>query len=109
MAGAFEAAFTLSVSVPMWLRRDFGEGSPLGYRNARMMELIDRAVETAHPEVQDGIYREIAEILRADQPVTFLHRFGVTTVAHRRIRGLSSPWRADPVMFMEDLWIEDEP
>ena len=109
MAGAFEAAFTLSVSLPMFLRRDFGEGSPLGYRNARMMELIDRAVETAHPDVQDGIYREIAEILRADQPVTFLHWFVVPTVAHRRIQGLSSPFRADPVMFMEDLWIEDEP
>ncbi len=27
---------------------------------------------------------------------------------HRRIRGLSSPWRADPVMFMEDLWIDNE-
>lgn len=109
MAGAFEAAFTMLVSVPMMLQRDFGEGSPLGYRNARMMELIDRAVQTSHPEVQDKIYLEIADILRADQPVTFLHWFVVTIVAHRRIRGLSSPWRADPVMFMEDLRIEDEP
>ncbi|HUG42388.1 MAG TPA: hypothetical protein VMM12_18125 [Longimicrobiales bacterium] len=59
--------------------------------------------------MQDRIYLEIVDILRADQPVTFLHWFVVTTVAHRRIRGLSSPWRADPVMFMEDLRIEDEP
>ncbi len=108
-AGEFEAAFTLLVSVPMFLQRDFGEGSPLGYRNAEIAELIDQAVETSHPEVQDRIYLEIADILRADQPVTFLHWFVVTTVAHRRIRGLSSPWRADPVMFMEELRIEDAP
>lgn len=105
-SGAFEAAITLLVSVPMMLDRTFGERSPLGYTNPRMTELIQRAVETSHPEVLDEIYLEIAEILREEQPVTFLHWLVVTTVAHRRIQGLSSPWRADPVMFMEELWVE---
>ena len=32
----------------------------------------------------------------------------VTHFVHRRIRGLSSPYRTDPVWYMEELWIEDE-
>ena len=30
------------------------------------------------------------------------------TVAHRRLRGLNTPWRTDPVEHMEELWLEDE-
>ena len=105
-SGAFEAAVSFVVGVPAMLRMTFGEGSPLVYRSPRMTELIERAVETAHPERLDEIYLEIAEILRRDQPVTFLHWMMFTTVAHRRLQGLSSPWRADPAMFMEELWVE---
>jgi hypothetical protein len=27
-------------------------------------------------------------------------------VAHGRVRGLSSPWRVDPLPHMDELWIE---
>jgi ABC-type transport system substrate-binding protein len=108
-AGDFEAAFTLSGSVPIWLQQDFGEESPIGYRNARLLELIDRAAETSHPDEQDEIYREIAGVLRADQPITYLHWWVVTTAVHRRVEGLSDPWRTDPLTHMADLWIADEP
>lgn len=43
------------------------------------------------------------------RPVTLLHPVVRTFMAHRRIRGLSEPFRADPVRFMEDLWIEEGP
>jgi peptide/nickel transport system substrate-binding protein len=108
-SGAFEAAISLVVAVPAMLRMTFAEGSPLAYENPRMTALIERATETADPEKLDEVYLEIAEILRADQPVTFLHWLVFTTVAHRRLQGLSSPWKADPVMFMEELWIERDP
>ena len=48
-------------------------------------------------------------IFQADLPMTFLDPYVEITVAHRRVRGLSSPYRADPTENMDDLWLEDEP
>lgn len=107
-AGDFKAALTLSGSVPIWLQRDFGEESPFGYHNPRLLELIDRAAETLQPDAQDAIYREIAAILRADQPITYLHWWTITTAVHRRVEGLSDPWWTDPMTYMADLRIADE-
>ncbi len=44
-----------------------------------------------------------------DLPITFLYRRMGAWVAHRRLRGLSSPWRATPYRYMDQLWLEDEP
>ncbi len=57
----------------------------------------------------DSIYRELWPIFQADLPVTFLFPIVRTTIAHRRVRGLASPSRIDPVSHMEQLWLEDEP
>ena len=51
---------------------------------------------------------ELANIVRADAPVTFLCPKVDLELVHRRVRGLSSPWRAEPLQFMEELWLEDE-
>ena len=49
-----------------------------------------------------------AMFIGIEQPFTFL-TFGVETyVAHRRIKGLSSPFRANPLRNARHLWIEDE-
>jgi hypothetical protein len=56
----------------------------------------------------DRIYRQIAEILIEDQPVTFFMPRVITFIAHRRLRGLSNPFRALPARNMDDLWIEEE-
>ncbi len=48
-------------------------------------------------------------IFRADLPVTMLYPGVSFTVAHRRLRGLSTPWRYDPVGHMEELWIAEAP
>jgi hypothetical protein len=63
---------------------------------------------TWDPDEQDRISRRIAEICRADLPVTLLVPDIVTNLADRRIRGLSSPWRVDPFECMGDLWLEGE-
>ncbi len=42
-----------------------------------------------------------------DLPVTLLLLRVFTHVAHKRIKGLSSNYRPDPVWFMEYLWIEE--
>ncbi len=106
--GDFEAAFTYLQVGPDNLSQYFGEGNPLGYENAELVEVLERARMTADPEAKDRVYREFTRIFRAEWPATFLSPTVGTVFAHRRIKGLSSPWRADPVWFMEDLWLEDE-
>ncbi len=106
--GDFEAAFAHVETGQFYLAQYFGEGNPLGYENAEMVELLERATMTADPEAKDRVYRKLTRLFRAELPATFLFPYVGTVFAHRRIKGLSSPWRADPIWFMEDLWLEKE-
>ena len=111
-AGEFDAAFyrTPRQAYRMLRWNLFGEGSRMGYHNPELVRLLREAVDMgADPEVEDRIYRELWDIFRADLPITFIRTQIGHVVAHRRIRGLSSPWRAEPNMNMEDLWLEDVP
>ncbi len=87
--------------------RYFGEKSPMGYSNPKVIALLKKAAATMNPDEYDGIYRELWPIFQADMPATFLFHVSLATVADRRIRGLSTPWRADPVQYMDDLWLDD--
>ena len=62
--------------------------------------------QTLDPDVIDEIYAELSDIIRADVPMTYLTMNVETYVAHRRIKGLSTPFRANPVWNAEHLWIE---
>jgi peptide/nickel transport system substrate-binding protein len=90
------------------LRRDFGRNNPLGYANVEAFELIDRLRQTADPNEEDRIYRGISGIFKTDPPMVRLIPFLRTWFVHRRIRGLSTPFRASPDTYMEDMWVEDE-
>ena len=112
-SGDFEAVF---LSFRFWEapvlqnRYHLGEPEPLGYRNPRVVELLDQAARNWIPEEDDRIYSELAEIFRRDMPVTILYPYARFTVAHRRLRGLSSPyWGGDPTRYMDELWLEDKP
>ena len=107
-AGEFEAAFMVVQSSPGWYLKYFGDDSPLGYNNPEVVKLIEEAVATADPNEVDRIYGELTGIFRVEQPITYLHPLVTTFVVHRRIQGLSTPFRADPLAIMEDLWLEDE-
>lgn len=109
MAGEFQAMIAPTLKgggVLLW--SFFLEGSPIGYNNPKVSALLDKAQDTMDPDEEDRIYRELMPIFQADLPMTFLCPFVETTVAHRRVRGLSSPYRADPTEHMEDLWLEEE-
>jgi peptide/nickel transport system substrate-binding protein len=107
-AGDFEAAFGQFDNNPGSLGAiRLGRGLPLGYENAEVVELVERAAETADPEVRDRIYSRLAGILQADMPITFLGPRVNVVFAHRRLKGLLSPWRVDPVWYMDELWVED--
>jgi ABC-type transport system substrate-binding protein len=94
-----------------WLLQQNPEPSPIGYRNPQLTKLLARLRTTADPDARDQAHREMSDLLRRDQPIAFLFKyFGASgaDVVHRRVKGLSSPWRADPFQFTEDLWLEDQ-
>ncbi|MGH7754345.1 MAG: ABC transporter substrate-binding protein, partial [Gemmatimonadales bacterium] len=108
-AGQFEAAFGTYDNNPGSLQRArVGAGAPLGYENAEVVGLIAAVAATSVPDVTDRIYRRLTEILRADLPITFLFPRVFVFYAHRRLCGLRSPWKVDPVWYMDDLWVEGD-
>jgi peptide/nickel transport system substrate-binding protein len=85
----------------------FGGESVLGYAHPTVTRLLNQAEATLSPVEIDRIYSELMPIFLDDQPMTALYPDVRTTVAHRRVRGLSSPYRAEPVWHVDQLWIEE--
>lgn len=84
----------------------FGAESVLGYDNPAVVRLLGQAAGTLDPDEIDRAYRELMPIFEAELPITSLHPDVRTTVAHRRVRGLSSPYRAEPAWHVDDMWID---
>lgn len=105
-AGDFEAIVAIAdqTRAPLF----FGEESVLGYENARARALLRDLDEILDPEERDAVFRELGALFHQEQPATFLFPLVSHYVVHRRVRGLSSPWRADPLMNLDRLWIDDE-
>lgn len=109
-AGEFDAALSgLSFEVDA-LVQFFGKDSPIGYRNARVTQLLDAAQNAQNPDEMDEIFRGLMPIFREGLPFTHLVLDVETYVAHRRVKGLSTPFRANPLDYgtAEHLWIEDQ-
>ena len=118
--GEFEAAFfpywNWVDGQIRWLAPGLGSGNGtsqehppggIGYDNPEVSRLLASVRETADPNQVDSIYQDLAPLIRRDLPITFLYPEVQTYVVHRRVRGLESPFRADPIQFMERLWIEE--
>ncbi|MFQ5671301.1 MAG: ABC transporter substrate-binding protein [Acidobacteriota bacterium] len=108
-SGEFEAAF-----FPVWNSleghlRWIGEDSPIGYHDPEVRRLLTSAQETADPGEVEAIYRRIAPLVQADLPITFLFPQVQMYAAHRRFRGLKSPHAANPLRFLEHLWLQRTP
>jgi peptide/nickel transport system substrate-binding protein len=84
----------------------FEEDSPIGYVNPRVGALLRAKALVFDPAEVERIYRELWPTFQADLPVTFLAPAVQTTIAHRRVRGLVSPYRIDPVVAMAHVWLE---
>ncbi|MFN2397079.1 MAG: hypothetical protein ABR543_00305, partial [Gemmatimonadaceae bacterium] len=87
---------------------NFARTRGLGYLNAKVVDLVNRSTVTADPAELDLIFAELREIFREEVPATYLTPFMRTSVAHRRIKGLSSPWRTYPFRLMDELSLDDE-
>ncbi|MFN2397092.1 MAG: hypothetical protein ABR543_00370 [Gemmatimonadaceae bacterium] len=107
--GNFDAAIVTAIDGEQGHARLYGNDSLFfGYSNPRVAELLERAAASMNPEEGDSLYRELWPIFQADVPMTPLYPVAWTYVAHRRIRGLSSPYRVDPIWYMEELWVEED-
>ena len=60
----------------------------------------------ANPDEEDRLYGELAKIFRAELPLTRLVWKPDVTFVHRRVSGLSTPFRADANTNMENLWVK---
>jgi ABC-type transport system substrate-binding protein len=76
--------------------------------SSKIVELLFASEETMVPDERDAAYREIMPIIQDEQPWTYLVLNVITCVAHRRVKGLSTPFRANPVWNAEFLWIEEK-
>ena len=108
-SGDFEALFMILQSGVFAQRRDFGRENRIGYDNAAVFEIIDRLQTEADPDEQDRLYRQLSDIYRSDMQVTRLVPWSNEWFVHRRVRGMSTPFRAEPDTYMEELWVEDQP
>ena len=106
-AGQFDAVPTLTAWSPQYWEGEFGEHSPLGYHNSTVIGLLKRLPLALDPDEQSRIRRQITEIFRVDVPATFLFPRADIMLAHRRVRGLSSPWRANPLAVIADLSLDN--
>jgi peptide/nickel transport system substrate-binding protein len=105
--GQFDASLMYVPGPSEYWRRWFGEHSPLGYRNAQVVRLLERLPLAIDPAEEDGIRRQLTQVFRAEAPATFLFPRELTVLARERVRGLSSPWRVDPIRFIDALWLDD--
>lgn len=111
-SGNFDAAidyiWTGTTGSKVSVANYIGKDSTLGFDNDRVAELLAASEMTMVPDERDAAYREIMPIIQEEQPWTYLVLNVITYVAHRRVKGLSTPFRANPVWNAEFLWIEEE-
>lgn len=85
----------------------FGRESVLGYANPEAWRLLERAAGTLDPGAIDDIYRRLYAVFQEDVPMTFLYPATIYVAARDRVAGLSSPFRAEPTVWMSHLRLED--
>jgi peptide/nickel transport system substrate-binding protein len=109
--GDFEAAFhSQRNNWGLGLWAESPEGNAWGYFDARLTDLYRQARQVENRlggPVEDSLYLEMARIFRRDQPLTFVLPEIRFAVAHKRIQGLRSPDRYDPLLGMLYAWVEE--
>lgn len=81
---------------------------PLGYRNPRVVALIEALDAALYPREIDSLYRELSPEIERDLPMVFLAPWVQAWVAHRRVRGLHGRVFALPFYRGQDLWLEED-
>jgi peptide/nickel transport system substrate-binding protein len=99
--GEFEAIYRSFM--PFGYGWDYG-----GYKNPEFDRLQKVIFSLTTLEEVDITARKLWPIFQSDIPWTFLYPTVKFNVAHKRIRGLKSPYRSNPGKYLEHLWIGEE-
>jgi len=105
-SGDFDAAF-----VPFWNHIDghlkwYTADNMIGYANKEVGRLLQAVRATADMAERDSLYCEAAPLLLEDMPITLLIPSVDVVVARSNVRGLDRSVWADPMVYMENLWLE---
>ena len=103
----FDAVLSYLPYSPKHWQQWFGAQSPLGYQNPDVVRLLERLPLAVDPAEEADIRRHLTLIFQIDVPATFLFPNMRAIFARTRVHGLSSPWHADPIAFIDDLWLDD--
>lgn len=106
-SGDYEAAFSrlFQPHAHDWFVAD----SATGWQHPRVRQVLE-ALRDAHlDEARDSLYGGMWPILAEEVPITFLGPQVQWFAAHRKIRGLSSPFRARTLMHLEHAWVDQAP
>jgi peptide/nickel transport system substrate-binding protein len=107
--GNFDALLTSNNSSVTWdaLVNTESNRAFSGYANPEFDRLATVTVWT--PEEQEAKLRALWPIFHEDIPATLVLPYTPpAVVARRRVKGLESPFRADPLFFLTELRIEEE-
>jgi peptide/nickel transport system substrate-binding protein len=85
----------------------FGPESVIGYHDPAAARLVEAARREIDRDARADLFAELGTILARDIPFTLLAHQVTWTVADRRLTGMSSPWRADPIWYMDTLAWDD--
>jgi len=88
-------------------RRREAQAEIIGYHNAAVASLLAAARATVDLSARDSLYALAAPLVLQDAPITFLYPTVQTYVVTRNLQGLVEPYRADPMQFLQDLWLEN--
>lgn len=105
--GDFDAALSLGVVSAPYLESTFGTAGTTGFSDSRLDELLAQLSTEGDPAEVDALYAEMLRIFREEQPATVMFPWSRPWVVSRRLRGLSTPWLADPVAYLDRFWIEE--
>ena len=88
------------------IRNFFGPDSYINYNNNKIDSILNLVTETGDKDEIDRLFKNLATIFEKDIPITFLMPKVQTNIVKSQVKGLKNLVKADPVMFMETLWIE---
>ena len=88
------------------IRNYFDDNSIIGYKNKAIDSLLTLIENTGDKKEIDRLFSQLRPIFQKDLPFTLLVPQVQTHIVRSDIKGLSNLFKADPVWFLESLWIE---
>ncbi len=88
------------------IRNFFGPDSYINYNNKKIDSILNLITETGDKDEIDRLFKDLATIFEREIPITFLMPKVQTNIVKSNVKGLKNLYKADPVLFLESLWIE---